>query len=92
MKSEITVDKIVTGPFQENTFILRSVESGSALIFDPGDDENQIINFIKSKELKPLAILNTHAHLDHIGAVSILQALFSVPFYLHKDEQMILDQ
>ena len=92
MKSEIIVDKIVTGPFQENTFVLRSAESGLTLIIDPGDDESQIINFIKSKNLKPLAILNTHAHLDHIGAVSILQELFSIPFYLHKDEKMILDQ
>ena len=46
MKSEIIVDKIVTGPFQENTFVLRSAESGLTLIIDPGDDESQIINFI----------------------------------------------
>ena len=91
MKFDLSVDRIVTGPFQENTFIVRSVDSKKALIIDPGDDENTIIDFIKSEKLKPLAILNTHAHLDHIGAVSRLQEIFEISFYLHKKEKMILD-
>ena len=91
MKFDIIVDKIVTGPFKENTFIVRSVESNQALIIDPGDDEVSIIEFIRNKKLKPLAVLNTHAHLDHIGAVSKLQESFNIPFYLHKEEKMILD-
>ena len=80
MKFDVSVDRIVTGPFQENTFIVRSVDSKKALIIDPGDDENIIIDFIKSEKLKPLAILNTHAHLDHIGAVSRLQEIFEITF------------
>ena len=52
MKFDITVDKIVTGPFQENTFVVRSVESNQALIIDPGDDEVRIIEFIRSKKLR----------------------------------------
>lgn len=91
MKFDLAVDKIVTGPFQENTFVARDVISQKALIIDPGDDENTIVSFIKKEKLKPLAILNTHAHLDHIGAVSKLQKLFQIPFYLHKKEKMILD-
>ena len=91
MKSDVIVDKIITGPFQENTFIVRSAESTQTLIIDPGDDEDVIIEFIRSKKLKPLAILNTHAHLDHIGAVSKLQESFDIPFYLHEEEKMILD-
>ena len=91
MKFDISVDRIVTGPFQENTFVVRSVDSRKALIIDPGDDENTIIDFIKSEKLKPIAILNTHAHLDHIGAVSKIQEIFEISFYLHKKEKMILD-
>ena len=91
MKFDLAVDRIVTGPFQENTFLVRDVFSQKALIIDPGDDENVIVNFINNEKLKPLAILNTHAHLDHIGAVSKLQKLFDLPFYLHKNEKMILD-
>ena len=91
MKFDVIVEKIVTGPFQENTFVVRSVESNQTLIIDPGDDEVRIIEFIRSKKLIPLAILNTHAHLDHIGAVSKLKESFNIPFYLHEDEKMILD-
>ena len=91
MKFDVIVEKIVTGPFQENTFVVRSVESNQTLIIDPGDDEVRIIEFIRSKKLIPLAILNTHAHLDHIGAVSKLKESFNIPFYLHEEEKMILD-
>ena len=91
MKFDVIVEKIVTGPFQENTFVVRSVESNQTLIIDPGDDEDRIIEFIRSKKLTPLAILNTHAHLDHIGAVSKLKESFNIPFYLHEEEKMILD-
>ncbi len=91
MKFELIVDKIVTGPFQENTFIISSARSKHALVIDPGDDEELIVDFIETKKIKPLAILNTHAHLDHIGAVCKLKEQFSIPFYLHKKERMILD-
>ena len=39
----------------------------------------------------PVAIINTHAHLDHIGAVSQLKQIYDIPFYLHEDEALILD-
>ena len=92
MKFDLAIDRIVTGPFQENTFLVRDVFSQKALIIDPGDDENVIINFINNEKLKPLAILNTHAHLDHIGAVSKLQKLFDLHLYLLKVKLLLLWQ
>lgn len=85
------VEKIITGPFQENTYIIWYEGSSDSIIIDPGDDEFLIIDMLKNKALKPLAIVNTHAHLDHIGAVSALKKKYSIPFYLHKNEKFILD-
>ena len=62
MKFDLAVDRIVTGPFQENTFLVRDVFSQKALIIDPGDDENVIVNFINNEikffTQKVLSVIN----------------------------------
>ena len=80
----IIVDSITVGPFQENSFILWEKELRSALLIDPGDDPDEIVSKIRTLDLVPVAIINTHAHLDHIGAVSEIKDKFSIPFYLHR--------
>ena len=40
----------------------------------------------------PIAILNTHAHYDHIGAVSALTQKYKIPFYLHKRDEELMKQ
>lgn len=87
----IQVQSVVTGPFQENTFIVSDLVTGDAVFIDPGDDSAVLISEINQNHLSPLAIINTHAHIDHIGAVSALQTEWNIPFYLHKDEQLVLD-
>ena len=87
----LIVDKIVTGPFQENSFIVWNENQNEAILIDPGDDYQLIIDQIEEKNLKPIAILNTHAHLDHIGAISKIKKTYDIPFYLHKEERVILD-
>ncbi|MCH7611831.1 MAG: MBL fold metallo-hydrolase [Candidatus Marinimicrobia bacterium] len=87
----IQVQSVVTGPFQENTFIVSDSVTGDTVFIDPGDDSSVLISEINRNNLIPLAIINTHAHIDHIGAVSELQTEWNIPFYLHKDEQMVFD-
>lgn len=87
----LIVDKIVTGPFQENCFIVWNENQNEAILIDPGDEHQLIIDQIEEKNLTPIAILNTHAHLDHIGAVSKLKETYNIPFYIHKEERVILD-
>ncbi len=81
---------IVTGPFQENTFIVWDDSDKKCIIIDPGDNPERIISEIDSLSLFPRAIVNTHAHLDHIGAVDSLKEHYNIPFYLHKNETSIL--
>ena len=85
------IKTIVTGPFQENSYLLIDKLSNKCVLVDPGDEAQKIINYINEKHILPIAIINTHAHLDHIGAISEIKAVYSIPFYLHIEEKTILD-
>ena len=87
----LSVETIVTGPFKENSYFFWYNNSRDTILIDPGDDYNLICNQLDKNNLIPVAIINTHAHLDHIGAVSQLKQIYDIPFYLHEDEALILD-
>ncbi|KXZ23077.1 hypothetical protein AXI59_10120 [Bacillus nakamurai] len=82
--------RMPAGPIQANAYFLIS-EDQSCLIFDPGGEPDKINNYIKEKNLKPLAILLTHAHFDHIGALDEVRDKWNVPVYLHKNEEKWLE-
>lgn len=86
------VIKEITGPLRENCYLVVS-EVGTAVIVDPGDDGPMLIEKIKGLGLTLKAILVTHTHYDHIGAVDMLRAEFNVPSYVPKGElEMIQDK
>jgi hydroxyacylglutathione hydrolase len=70
------------GPLQENTDLLVG-EDGRGAIVDPGDEPERILAEVHRVGLKPEAILLTHAHFDHVGAVAPLVEALGLPVYLH---------
>lgn len=88
----LIIEKIVVGPFQENTYLLYHPENKDAILIDPGADGQKIKDELDDRHLTLIAILNTHAHIDHVGAVADLQEWFHVPFYLHEKERRVLNQ
>ncbi|WP_017726970.1 MBL fold metallo-hydrolase [Halalkalibacterium ligniniphilum] len=77
--------QIPLGPLQTNAYVLMN-EQKEAVIFDPGGNGTEFIEWLKSQSITPLAILLTHAHFDHIGAVDDVRHEFNIPVYLHKEE------
>lgn len=73
------------GPVQTNCYIVSNKDK-ECLIFDPGEEAGRLIKEIRAKGLKPQAILLTHTHFDHIGAVDALREAFSLPLYVHEQE------
>ena len=86
----IEIKKIVNGKWRENCYIVKNGSSKNAIIIDPGSAAEQIANYTLTHNLKILAIVNTHAHYDHIGAVVDLKEKFSIPFYLHSQDLKLL--
>lgn len=82
------IDTIVVGPLGVNCYILS--EGGSAVIVDPGGDAAEIVRFLESNGLKPAAIVNTHGHFDHIGAIDELMKKYDIPFYIHRDDEFLV--
>jgi hydroxyacylglutathione hydrolase len=79
---------ITSGKWRENCYLL--FQNKDLIIVDPGECFESILNFINENSLNPLAIINTHAHFDHIASVSNLQIYFNIPFYLHSYDEKLL--
>lgn len=71
------------GVFAENTYFLVDPSSREAIVIDPGDDAPRLLAVIRSQRLKVLWILNTHGHLDHVGAVAAVKDATGAPFHIH---------
>lgn len=82
----ITIDKLILGAFQNNCYIVWDDPAPECVIIDPGDEKNRIIAVVGVHKLQPKAILLTHGHLDHCGAIKDLVEEYKIPFYLHKEE------
>ncbi|MCA5012649.1 MULTISPECIES: MBL fold metallo-hydrolase [unclassified Enterococcus] len=81
----LTIERILTGVIQENCYLIYNEEN--LLIIDPGAEAERIISLIKKTEKKPIAILLTHTHYDHIGAVEELRHHYHIPVYVSPLEQ-----
>ena len=72
--------------FQENTIVV-SNDLKEAIIFDPGcyskQEEAHLADYLSENELNVIAILYTHAHIDHILGAAFVQKQFNAPSYLH---------
>lgn len=80
--------------FSENTYILYD-NTLECIIIDPGcnskDEENQLSTFISSQSLKPVKLVNTHCHIDHVLGNKYVAEKYSLELLAHKGEQIVLD-
>jgi len=81
----MNVYSLTVGPVQENTYLLVGLDSRGAIV-DPGDEPERILAEIERVGLIPEAILLTHAHFDHVGAVAPLTEALQLPVYLHPND------
>jgi len=89
----LSIEYFTFNPFEENTYVLYD-DSGCAAIVDPGccdrSEEQQLLQFIRQKELKPIYLLNTHCHVDHVLGNFFVKHTWSVPFLMHQLDESTL--
>ena len=77
---------IPVGLLQCNCTILDNLESGEALVIDPGDETGRILELLGRHKLKAKAIVSTHAHIDHVGGLTKLRRFTGAPVMMHRDD------
>ena len=80
------VKKLILGDMQTNCYIL--YKDNNCIIIDPGSEYNRILPLLNNYNLS--AIILTHGHFDHIGAVDQLYNKYQCPIYLHKDDHSMV--
>ena len=84
------VRSFTVGPVAENCFIFRRDGSDRALIVDPGDEAPRILKAVDDLGLTVEAVLLTHCHFDHIGAVAPVAKATGAPVYCPEIEVPVL--
>ena len=84
----VFVETIVVGRWAVNCLIVH--DGTRALIVDPGDDADQVAGRIAALGVIPVAILTTHAHFDHVGAVAPLKRRYGIPYHVHRADKRLL--
>jgi hydroxyacylglutathione hydrolase len=86
----LDVQMLTVGPIAENCFVLRREGSGSGLIVDPGEEPDRILAAVEAMGIKVEAILLTHCHFDHVGAVAPVATVTGAPVYCPELERPVL--
>jgi glyoxylase-like metal-dependent hydrolase (beta-lactamase superfamily II) len=92
-KTMLRIHRFTFNPFSENSYLLINAQD-ACWVVDPGmwnaTEETEFHNFIAEHGLKPQAILNTHAHIDHVLGVQSVADRYGIPFGLHALEAPVL--
>ena len=78
-------------PFYKNGFVVGCERTREAVLIDPGDEVDQLLGAVRDLDVEVLAVLLTHAHVDHIAGVAAAKDAFSVPVHLHEDDLFLYD-
>ncbi len=95
MPAMISIRKFTVNPLQENSYLLFD-DTGGCLLVDAGfyspAERSELSAFIAANGLKPLMLLNTHCHFDHLWAVESLRKEYRIPFLHHSGDRLLLEQ
>ena len=86
------LEKLTVGPFQENCYIVGDEATGTGVLFDPGDEATRIALAVEQTHLEISQIIITHAHIDHVGAVTTLVDEYACPVLMHREAEPMLRQ
>lgn len=83
------VQRIINGKWKQNCYVFGTPGS-DALVLDPGSEPDRIITEIDAQNFDPKAIILTHAHYDHIGAIADIQDKYGIETYMCKGDARLL--
>ena len=84
-------ETFAVGPLQCNCIVVGCEQTREALVIDPGDEVDRILQVLNHHNLRVIGILHTHAHFDHVGATKPLKEATGSPAYMHKEDLFLYE-
>lgn len=81
---KITVERLIVGELAVNCYLVENTETHECFIVDPGAEAQRIVTQVGDR--KVCAVLLTHGHYDHIGALDQICAHYGIPAYIHSED------
>ena len=85
------LEKFVVGPLEENTYVIADEATKEAIVIDPGDESDRVVDFIKDKGLQAKSIICTHAHFDHVGATGDIKKATGGKILIHRNDMEVYE-
>jgi hydroxyacylglutathione hydrolase len=86
MPEKMIHEILPVGLLQCNCSILGDPSTGEAIVVDPGDDAEGILEILRGHKLKVRAIVSTHTHIDHVGGLAALHRATGAPVLIHEED------
>lgn len=88
---EISIHSLVLGMVQTNCYLITNEATKETVIIDPAGEADRLCRYIDSRSLKPVAVLLTHGHFDHVMAVPEVTKRYGIDAYVHEDEAEVME-
>jgi glyoxylase-like metal-dependent hydrolase (beta-lactamase superfamily II) len=85
------IETRAVAPFFKNGFVVGCEDTREAIVIDPGDEVDQLLEAVARHSLRVRYILLTHAHFDHVTGVAAAKAALGAPVGLHKDDNFLYE-
>lgn len=86
MAQSLIHEVIPVGMLQCNCSILGDPQTREAIVVDPGDEVERIVEILARHKLKVMAIVSTHTHIDHVGGLAALHHITGAPVFMHESD------
>ena len=85
------VERLTVGPLDVNCYILWDEKSNEAMVIDPGAEPDRILDTVRRLGVTVKMIVNTHGHIDHIGANKEVRAALGCPLLMHEEDIFLIN-
>jgi glyoxylase-like metal-dependent hydrolase (beta-lactamase superfamily II) len=87
----VKIEIFPMGVFQVNSYLLACEKTGKIVVVDPGDEPEILLRRLDQLKAQPVAILNTHGHVDHVAGNAAIQREFAIPSLLHPADRFLVE-
>lgn len=88
---QMKYEMVVVGALETNCYLVYCEESSECAVVDPGAEPERIIHQIGSLSLVPVILIDTHGHVDHVGANKDIKERYDIPLCIHSLDSGMLD-